>query len=138
MRKLAAALALLLAPASAEACGGPGSAYLHKVLPAWIPADAIVAEVAFDMEFFALRPNFDTPLRARVRRMIQGSYSGATLLVRLTGTSCDSPFGNGISGFLVGTPGGMDDGELVVVPMLAPERFFDLRTGPLPLPGADN
>lgn len=141
MRKRAAAalgaIGMLLAPAAAQACWGPGRAYLHKVLPAWIPADAIVAEVVFDNEFFELRPNFDTPLRARVRRMIQGSYSGATLFVRHQ-SDCDSPFGNGMSGFLIGTPDGMDDGVLVVVPMAAPERFFDLRTGPLPLPGRED
>jgi hypothetical protein len=136
-KRAAAALAaiwMLLAPGAAQACWGPGRAYLHKVLPGWIPADAIVAEVEFDTAFFELLPNFDTPLRARVRRMIQGAYSGATLLVRHQ-TDCDSPFGNGMSGFLIGRPDGMDNGVLVVVPMAAPERVFDLRTGPLPLRG---
>jgi hypothetical protein len=138
MRTLAfAVLALLLAPASAEACWGPGSAYLHKVLPGWIPADAIVAEVEFDMEYFNLRPNFETNLRGRVRRMIQGSYSGATLLVRMNSLTCDSPFANGRSGFLIGTPDGMDDGELIVVPITASPPFFELpetprRSGPPP------
>lgn len=36
---------------------------------------------------------------------------------------CQSPFGNGLSGFLIGTPDGMEDGVLVVVPMLAQSYF---------------
>jgi hypothetical protein len=137
MRKLAAAalsaLALLLAPAPAGACTGPGQAFLHKTLPAWIPADAIVAEIDFDTQI-DLRPNFHTYLRGRVRRMIQGDYSGTALLVRLDQMSCETPFGNGMSGFLVGTPDGMEDGVLVVVPVLAPRHLFESLLGALQLP----
>jgi hypothetical protein len=96
-------------------------------------ADAIVAEVEFDTEI-DLRPNFFTYLRARVRRVIQGDYSGTTLLVRLDGMSCETPFGNGMSGFLVGTPDGMEDGVLVVVPVPAPRRPFESLLGALQLP----
>jgi hypothetical protein len=133
MRTLAlAALALLLAPAPAQACGGSGAAFLRKVLPGWAPADAIVAEIEFDAALFELRPNFDSPLRARIRRMIQGDYAGATLFVRVDPMPCGSPFGHSMSGFLVGTPDGMEDGVLVVVPMFP---LFELRTVPLQLPG---
>jgi hypothetical protein len=133
MRMLAfAAVALLFAPATAEACGGSGAAYLSKAPPGWAPADAIVAEVEFDAALFQLRPNFDSPLRARIRRMIQGDYAGATLLVRVDPIPCGSPFGHVMSGFLVGRPDGMEDGVLVVAPMFP---FFELRTVPLQLPG---
>ena len=126
MKKLAAAaglgaLGLLLAPATARACGGPGFGYLHRALPSRIPADAIVAEIELELnDKVDLRPTSSESVRGRVRRVIQGYYSGATLIVRSPLMCGVSPFGNGQSGFLIGTPDGMENGELVVDPTLAP------------------
>jgi len=121
MKMLAAlglgAIGSLLGPATAEACGsgpGIGLAFLHRTLPGELPAGAFVAEVELDNDLHSILRG---GLQGRVRRTIQGDYHGPVVRIRpRTLTSCDSPFANGATGFLIGTPTGMEDGDLVVDP----------------------
>ena len=108
-------IGLLLGPATAEACEQrrPALASLSSTgrCPAsFPPARSSPRSIsATTWGWFG-----SDGLSARVRRTIQGDYRGETVIVRSRiWTSCDSPFANGSSGFLIGTPRGMEHGKLV-------------------------
>jgi hypothetical protein len=105
--------------------GGPHWRYLHSALPDTIPEGAIVAEVEFesaDADAF-----LQEGVRARIRRMVQGSYGRPTLIVRPKAwSSCDSPLGNGSAGVLVAIPYARRDGEWVVHPIAELEPGYTL------------
>lgn len=121
--RIAAALVCAAAatvPASdASACiiADAQETLIHSRLPRTLPAGTIVARVVFDE---AERQSlYRTGLRARIRDMIQGEYSGDFLIVRPRfETSCDAPFANGRSGFIVGVADGIEEGVLVVMPIM--------------------
>lgn len=125
IRPTLVAAALLLAPGPAQACLTASShlALIHSALPAPLPEGAIVAEVEIGagdapLHLAAEGPLYSTGLSARVRRMIQGDYSGDTLILRPAHmTSCDNPFDNGRVGYVVGTVRGYEDGVLVLDPV---------------------
>lgn len=115
-----AASSLLLIAGPARACMAADfqEAFIHSALPRPLPAGAIVA----DVEFVSAdeRALYGSGLRARVRRMIQSDYRGATLIVRSrTMTSCDVPFDNGVAGLLIGIPVGMEGETPIVAPVRA-------------------
>jgi|GEM_PF-4061905 len=71
-------------------------------------------------------------LRANVKRIIEGRYKGRLLIVRRTGlyTDCDRPAANGTAGLIVVKPVGMENGTLVVEPVLVERRHgFRLPAG---------
>ncbi len=119
-----------------------GDAFLsliHDALPRPLPRGTIVADVAFDPSTARLLNGVG--MRARVRRMIQGDYRGRTLIVRQrVMSSCDDPFGNGSAGLIVAVPVDMQNGVLVVAPILVSRldrhRLPDGYRLPEPTPGA--
>lgn len=107
--------------APAEACFGTDLyAYVHSGLPRPLPRGAIVADVAFEQPPAG---DFRTHLltlgiRARVRRMVQGDYAGAYVIVRpVTWSSCDGAFVNGDAGIIVTVPRRIERGVLVLDPL---------------------
>jgi hypothetical protein len=95
-------------------------AYIHRALPKPLPQGAIVADVELEpLPEGDYRPHLVRHgIRARVRRMVQGSYNGEFMLVRpVYWTSCDSIFENGRAGFLVAVPRRTEGGTLVVDPI---------------------
>lgn len=137
----AAAFGLMLAPAGASACEAQDfeTAIMHSALPTPLPAGTIIADVALDEgEAMAL---WEDGVRARIRRLIQGDYRGATLIVRQrVVTSCGlNPFANGRAGLIVARPVEMIAGELVVAPIevdrMTGYRLPDGYQLPKPAPG---
>jgi hypothetical protein len=116
---LAAALAIMLLPGQARACmiSDALETLIHDALPRPLPRGTIIANVTFESTSEAQLHGGG--IRATVRRMIQGDFRGRTLIVRQRIiSSCDDPFGNGRSGLIVSVPIGMENGMLVVAPIL--------------------
>lgn len=122
-----------LAAAGALAAASPASgcriepadpaAIIHDSLPAPGIA-AFVAEV--DFEPGSLRPEtlHGAGALARVRRVVQGSYRGTSVVVGRVGlwADCDRPAANGEAGIIVAKPVGYENGLLVVEPILVSRR----------------
>lgn len=114
-----------LAPTPASACRiwMPSAALsvFHPALPRPLPPGA----VAFDVQFEHPQGGWDAlraGARARVRRVIQGDYSGDAVIVRDREgirITCYNPIPNGGSGFIFGMPVGYENGVLVLQPMFA-------------------
>lgn len=122
IRWMLAALAVLLAQGSAEACSYSGRppAMIHTTLPRILPEGAIVAKVELESrDVIAL---VGPGIRARVRKMIQGRYGGRFLIVRPVPyvAHCGDAFGNGRSGYMIAVPRGYEHGILVVHPIEVP------------------
>lgn len=127
---IASAIALFWAGSSQACIVSDGlRSLIHSGLPNPLPADTFIAEVSIDntreLDFYS------DGLRATVRRIVQGDYSGQTIVLRDNiETSCDDLFGNGTSGLVVGRVLGTERGELVIVPIKAVRgEGFRLRDG---------
>lgn len=124
-----------LASSPLSACGRDDNlfAYIHDALPAPLPTGAFVAEVEFepqetdDVHGAILGDN----VRGRVIRHIQGDYGGLEILVRRDfRTSCDAELSNGRRGLVVARPLGVEDGVLVISPVLVtPSDGYRLPDG---------
>ena len=118
MLAIAGACAFLPAAPSLACSPTPHLAYVHSALPNPLPRGTIVALVDFLPRRSARNPRFASGDKARIRRMIQGSYRGKHLISRPSSeTSCDAPFINGRSGFIVAVVRGLENGILVVDPI---------------------
>ncbi|MDO9337408.1 MAG: hypothetical protein Q7T61_13490 [Caulobacter sp.] len=96
-----AGLVAFASPASACRWVGNHRALIHSAVTIALPAKAIVLDVEFDGE----NPDamYRGGLRARVNRVVAGSYEGDFVLIkRPAASSCDHPFDNGSSGLIVG------------------------------------
>ena len=94
------AVVLTASPADACVVASGEVALLHSALPNPLPADTIIAEVdILPADESAL---YGTGIVARVKRLIQGDVPGNMLVLRQPySTSCDRPFANGRSGYLI-------------------------------------
>lgn len=116
---------IALAPAPALACRiwTPSAALsvLHPALPRSLPPGSVAFEVQFEHPEGGWDALF-AGTRARVRRVVQGDYAGAEVIVRDRGgirITCYDPIPNGGSGFVFGTPVGYENGVLVLQPIFA-------------------
>jgi hypothetical protein len=116
---IAGGCAMLLPAAPALTCGRtPHFAYIHSALPNPLPRGTIVALVDFLPRRSARNPGFASGDRVRIRRMIQGTYRGKHLISRPAwSNSCEAPFANGRSGYIVAVARGLEHGVLVVDPI---------------------
>ena len=113
LARLVVAAAMLTASSSILACGASsGSSFVHRALPAPLPAGVVIAEVQFPVERTA---EF---FRVRVLRMIQGAPA-ATLQLASLGrrTSCDEFIEPDTRGFVMGRLIGMDRDVPVIDPI---------------------
>lgn len=128
-----------LDPASAVACRiytpGADQSVIHRELPHPLSPDLFVAEVEFEHPEAGWSELFNGT-RARVRRVIQGTYRGNVVIVRDAlgpdemRITCYAPVRDGGSGIVVGRPIGSEGGLLVIKPTFegrgrpewAPER----------------
>lgn len=107
-------LAALLVPEQTAACGleAGGSSFVHRALPAPLPAGTVIAEVQFPAERTA---EF---FRVRVLRMIQGEPAAILQLASLgRRNSCDQFIEPNTRGFVMGRLIGMDRGVPVINPI---------------------
>ena len=123
---LALLVGAMAAPASACRTYIPSAdvSVIHQELPASLPPDTLVADVQFE------RPDGGWPelfkgARARVRRVIQGHYSGDVVIVRdaQIRITCYDPIRFGGRGYILGKPVGYENGVLVLQPVFAPQRL---------------
>jgi len=128
-----AAFSLTSSPLSA--CGRDDNlfAYIHDALPTPLPAGAFVAEVEFEPQETddAHGAIVGDNVRGRIIRHIQGDYGGLEILVRRDfRTSCDAELSNGRRGLVVARPLGVEDGVLVIDPILVmPSQGYRLPDG---------
>lgn len=113
----------------AQACGGtPSLAIIHSALPEPLPGGLFVAEIEIATD--DVRAIYSTGLRAHVKMVIAGSPIGEVLLRLQEASSCDAPFANGRSGFLIGLITGRAGDRLIISPLLvSPEDSFRLPDG---------
>lgn len=128
-----AVASLLCSPSSA--CGRDDNlrAYVHDALPTPLPTGAFVAEVEFEPRETddAHGGIIGDNVRGRIIRHIQGDYAGWEILVRSElWTSCDAELSNGRRGLIVARPLGVEDGVLVIDPvMVTPSDGYRLPDG---------
>lgn len=97
---------------------------IHRELPRPLPSDLFVAEVQFersDAGWAELREG----ARARIKRIIQGDYSGDVLIIRDAAEiriTCYAPVGYGGAGIVVGRPVGVENGHIVLEPVFEGPR----------------
>jgi len=106
-----------MSPEPAGACGTtPSFGVIHSEVPPDLPDDLIVAKVhILDKDQWLL---YSSGLTAEVESMRQGVYLGRRIILRTTvWTSCDRPFANGTSGYIIGQATGWQEDELVVEPI---------------------
>jgi hypothetical protein len=100
-RALTAACALWLAVAGdALSCIEPGffRGIVFEAPPPDTPPDALILEVTFEPG----GASRDGAMTARVNRVVRGEYDRDTVVVALSGLSCDAPFIFGASGLIIG------------------------------------
>ena len=92
---------------------------IHRELPRPLPADLFVFEVQFEQPG-AGWAELHEGARARVRRIIQGDYSGDVLIVRDAAEiriTCYAPVRYGGLGIVLGRPVGVENGHMVLEPV---------------------
>jgi hypothetical protein len=121
-------LALIAIP-QAHACGiTPSLALIHSDLPLRIPTGMFIASV--EIKDHKADNLYDRGLRATVRQVIRGEARIREIILRNPiWSSCDRPFANGRSGYVVGVPHGMRKGRLVVEAILV-SRWDGFRLMP--------
>lgn len=126
---------LMAAPAMACRIYMPGAdvSVLHREPPQPLPSGLFVAEVAFENPEAGWRELL-RGTRARIIRVIQGSYDGDMIIVRdllnhdEIRLVCYAPVRDGGTGFIIGTPIGFVDDVMVLKPR------FEARGRPRPAP----
>jgi hypothetical protein len=92
---------------------------IHRELPRPLPSELFVAEIQIerpDAGWAELREG----TRARIRRIIQGDYSGDVLIIRDGAeirVTCYAPVRYGGAGIVLGTPVGVENGHMVLEPV---------------------
>lgn len=111
----------LTSPAWACGSGENVFAYIHSVLPTPLPSGTFIAEVEFepretdDMHGAIIGEDH----RAKIIRLVQGDFSGQDIIVRRDfETSCDVEFANGRRGLVIAEPLNIEDGVLVINPVM--------------------
>lgn len=126
---LAGMVAASLSAAPARACytASGERALIHGALPNPLPNDSIVVEV--DILPVDERALYRQGIVARVRRAIQGDVPGGILILRWPNpSSCDRPFDNGRSGYMIAVARGQTAaGPPVEGPGLLVEPFPSQR-----------
>ena len=98
---------------------------IHRTLPTPLPSGAL----AFDVQFAAEDRGWEVlrrGARVRVRRVIQGHYTGGTVIVRDLGDAngiriiCYEPIRYDGAGVIIGIPTGYENGILVLQPIFEP------------------
>jgi len=120
---IASALLISTLPTAAAACQGPSfeTPILHRAPPS-TPGDVFAAEVEIADEYtYALK----TPIRARVLKVLQGSYTDQEIMIApQILTSCDRFPARGARGVIVGKATRSKEGVLMVDPIRAPPESF--------------
>jgi hypothetical protein len=127
---VAAAISVMPASACRTYDASVDVSIFHDQVPGDLVPEMFVAEVEFEHPELGWR-GLQVGARAKIKRTIQGDYSGSEVIVRdsaVVRISCYNPYRKKTSGTIVGRSNGYEGGVLVLEPVFASaENGYDAK-----------